>query len=90
MPPKLSKGNVRLMTDEGTSTGSALRRLKCRACSGYGNCGYKQMNIYSSKAVSICQMRKEEKLQCERDGVPLRCNLTDGSRDKRGPSALMA
>ena len=41
----------------------------CRACSGYGNCGYKQMNIYNGKAVSICQMRKK-KLQCERDGVP--------------------
>ena len=60
MPPKFPKGNVRLMTDD---------QLKCRACSGYGNCGYKQMNIYNGKAVSICQMRKK-KLQCERDGVP--------------------
>ena len=57
-----------LMTDEDLD-GFTLDQLKCRACSGYGNCGYKQMNIYNGKAVSICQMRKK-KLQCERDGVP--------------------
>ena len=68
MPPKFPKGNERLMTDEDLD-GFTLDQLKCRACSGDGNCGYKQMNIYNGKAVSICQMRKK-KLQCERDGVP--------------------
>ena len=83
MPPKFPKGNVRLMTDEDLD-GFTLDQLKCRACSGYGNCGYKQMNIYNGKAVSICQMRKK-KLQCERDGVPFEMSPHGWASRQAGP-----
>lgn len=48
--------------------GFDLSELKCRACSGYGNCGYRMYRLHEGKPVSICQLRKT-KLTEERDGV---------------------
>lgn len=42
--------------------------IRCRNCSGYGNCGYKKYSIYKEKALSICQLRKK-KCECARDGI---------------------
>ena len=81
MPPKFPKGNVRLMTDEDLD-GFTLDQLKCRACSGYGNCGYKQMNIYNGKAVSNTKCARRS-CSVNATAFPLRCSLTDGPRDKR-------
>ena len=49
--------------------GFKIDQVKCRSCSGYGNCGYKTYHIYHDKVVSICN-RTMKKLQCERDGIP--------------------
>jgi len=56
--PPLPK-NVRLMTEEDLD-GFTVDQIKCRACSGYGNCGFKSMNILNGKVVSICQRMKAE------------------------------
>ena len=42
--------------------GFPLKELKCRACSGYGNCGYRMYRLHEGKPVAICQMRKKELL----------------------------
>lgn len=60
-------GRITEMTAEDLG-GFDLEAVKCRSCSGYGNCGYKRMGLIDRKPVSICQMRIK-KLQCERDGV---------------------
>ena len=59
---------IREMTEEDFD-GFDLADIKCRSCSGYGNCGFKTYGIYQGKAVSICNQRKYQ-LQCERDGKP--------------------
>ena len=40
--------------------GFSLSELKCRACSGYGNCGYRMYKLDKGKPVLICQMRRDE------------------------------
>ena len=55
---------IREMTEEDFD-GFDLADIKCRSCSGYGNCGFKTYGIYQGKAVSICNQRKYQ-LQCER------------------------
>lgn len=56
--------------DDEILDGFALDDIKCRSCSGYGNCGYKQyfLNPDGKGAISICMMTRK-KMQCERDGV---------------------
>lgn len=56
--------------DDEVMDGFELNDIKCRSCSGYGNCGYKQyfLHPHESGVVSICMMTRK-KLQCERDGV---------------------
>ena len=53
--------------------GLDLEFIKCRSCSGYGNCGYKTYCIYDDgddeTVISICNRRKQ-KFICERDGIP--------------------
>lgn len=61
-------GAMRMLTDE-IIDGLDLEDIKCRSCSGYGNCGYKSHFLSDQGAVSIC-MRMRKQLQCERDGVP--------------------
>lgn len=55
--------------DEEIMDGFELNDIKCRSCSGYGNCGYKQyfLNPDGKGAISICMMTRK-KMQCERDG----------------------
>lgn len=55
------------VTEEDLS-GFPLKELKCRACSGYGNCGYRMYRLHEGKPVAICQMRRKE-LVAERDGA---------------------
>lgn len=46
--------------------GFMIQDLKCRACSGYGNCGYRMYRLHEGKPVLLCQLRKkslEEKAQ---------------------------
>ena len=66
---KRPAGNLRVLTDE-IIDGFDLDDIKCRSCSGYGNCGYKQyfLNPNGKGAISICMMTRK-KMQCERDGV---------------------
>lgn len=66
----LPKGRtaIRELTEEDFD-GFDLKDIKCRSCSGYGNCGFKSYGLYQGKAVSICNQRKYQ-LQCERDGKP--------------------
>lgn len=56
--------------DDEVLDGFELDDIKCRSCSGYGNCGYKQyfLSPDGKGAVSICMMTRK-KMQCERDGV---------------------
>ena len=42
--------------------GLNLEDIKCRACSGYGNCGFRQYCMKDGKPVLICQARKKELL----------------------------
>ena len=49
--------------------GFELSAIKCRSCSGYGNCGYKSYYLTDDGVASIC-MRRRRQLQCERDGIP--------------------
>lgn len=46
--------------------GFTLEQLKCDACSGYGNCGYRMYKIKDGKPVLICQQKKK-KLKTLRD-----------------------
>ncbi len=61
--------NMRTLTDD-VLDGFDINDIKCRSCSGYGNCGYKQyfLNPNGAGVVSICMMTRK-KMQCERDGV---------------------
>lgn len=39
--------------------GLSIKDVKCAACSGYGNCGYRQYRIYQGKPLLICQLKKK-------------------------------
>ena len=49
--------------------GFDMKDLKCRGCSGYGNCGYRMYGLWEGKAFCMCRMRRRQ-LQCEREGIP--------------------
>ena len=66
--PKFQRGKVVELTEEELD-GFTLDELRCRSCSGYGNCGYKMYRLMNDDVVSICT-RRMKKLQCERDGIP--------------------
>lgn len=55
----MAKRGLKPLTDEDLR-GESIDVVKCRACSGYGNCGYKTYHLYEKKALSICNMRKEK------------------------------
>ena len=67
-PVPKGPGGMRELTDD-VVDGLDLNDIKCRSCSGYGNCGYKQyfLDPNGKGAISICMMTRK-KLQCERDG----------------------
>ena len=59
---KMTKGKVVEMTDDDLH-GVELSTIKCRSCSGYGNCGYKSYHIYKGTVVSICNQKKEKEFK---------------------------
>lgn len=67
-PPKAVRG-FRMLTDE-VLDGFQLEEIKCRSCSGYGNCGYKSMFLKPEGGVASVCMNRRKQLQCKRDGVP--------------------
>ena len=42
--------------------GIDVKDIKCRACSGYGNCGYRSYRIYEGKPVLLCLSRRDQLL----------------------------
>lgn len=74
--PKAARGMRTL--DEKITDGLELDDIKCRSCSGYGNCGYKQyfMHPEGKGVVSVCMMTRK-KLQCERDGEDFTLDMLD-------------
>ena len=47
--------NVKEITAEDLGE-HAIEDIKCRACSGYGNCGYKAFRVYNGRPYSICSL----------------------------------
>ena len=66
--PKPRPRGMRRLTDE-VLDGFELADIKCRSCSGYGNCGYKSYFLTDDGVASIC-MRRRRQMQCKRDGIP--------------------
>ena len=64
----MAKRGFKPMTDEDLR-GNSIDVVKCRACSGYGNCGYKTFRLYGDKPYSICNLRLL-KVQTEGQGAP--------------------
>lgn len=62
------KGNLRILTAD-VLDGFSLDDIKCRSCSGYGNCGYKSNYLNPAGGIASVCMRFRKQLQCERDGV---------------------
>ena len=52
----LAKRGVSQLTDEDLR-GNDITVVKCRACSGYGACGYKTFFMYDGKPYSVCNLR---------------------------------
>lgn len=52
----LKKRGVSMLTDEDL-LGNDIKLVKCRACSGYGACGYKGFYLYGDKPYSVCRLR---------------------------------
>ena len=63
---KFANTRLRLLTEE-VLAGFDLQEIKCRSCSGYGNCGYKSMFLSDGKPVSICMDMRRERI-IKRDG----------------------
>ena len=52
----MAKRGFKPLTDEDLR-GEDISVVKCRACSGYGNCGYKTFFLYDGKPYSVCNLR---------------------------------
>lgn len=55
----LAKRGVVPLTDEDLR-GNDISVVKCRACSGYGNCGYKTFFLYDGSPYSVCNLRLQK------------------------------
>ena len=53
------KRGIKPLTDEELN-GEDITVVKCRACSGYGNCGYKTFRLYQNGPVSVCNLRLQK------------------------------
>jgi len=53
---RLAKRGVSVLTDDDLR-GNDVKVVKCRACSGYGACGYKTFYLYDGSPYSICNLR---------------------------------
>lgn len=66
---KFANTRLRILTDEALA-GFEINDIKCRSCSGYGNCGYKSMFLADGKPVSICMdMRKKRIIKRDGEGA---------------------
>lgn len=52
----MAKRGFKPLTDDDLN-GKDVAFVKCRACSGYGNCGYKTFRLYDGGPVSVCNLR---------------------------------
>ena len=52
----MAKRGFKPLTDEDLC-GEDVSVVKCRACSGYGNCGYKTFRLYDGTPYSVCNLR---------------------------------
>ena len=52
---KLAARGVSQLTDEDLR-GNDISVVKCRACSGYGACGYKTFYLYDNTPYSVCNL----------------------------------
>lgn len=55
----MAKRGFKELTDEDLS-GRGIDAAKCRACSGYGNCGYKTFRLYEGQPYSVCNLRLQK------------------------------
>ena len=63
---KFANTKLRILTDE-VLAGFTIDDIKCRSCSGYGNCGFKSMFLDNGKPVSICMDMRRSRI-IKRDG----------------------
>ncbi|WP_165062167.1 MULTISPECIES: hypothetical protein [unclassified Adlercreutzia] len=63
------KGSLRIL-DDAVLDGFSLNDIKCRSCSGYGNCGYKSTYLVPGGGIASICMQRRHQMRCERDGVP--------------------
>ena len=56
---KLAERGVSKLTDDDLR-GNDIKVVKCRACSGYGACGYKTFFLYDGTPYSVCNLRLEK------------------------------
>ena len=61
MVAKVNLNNLQL--SPGDVGGLNLEDITCRACSGYGNCGYRMYRLNEGKPVLICQQMKDQLLK---------------------------
>ncbi|MDD6289410.1 MAG: hypothetical protein PUA57_04360 [Eggerthellales bacterium] len=61
MVAKVNLNNLQL--SPGDLGGLNLEDITCRACSGYGNCGYRMYRLNEGKPVLICQQMKDQLLK---------------------------
>ena len=52
----LAKRGINTLSDE-ELCGQDIAVVKCRACSGYGACGYKTFFLYNGSPYSVCNLR---------------------------------
>ena len=56
---RLAKRGVSTLTDDDLR-GNDIKVVKCRACSGYGACGYKTFFLYDGSPYSVCNLRLQK------------------------------
>ena len=61
MVAKVNLNNLQL--SPGDLGGLNLEDITCRACSGYGNCGYRMYRLNEGPPVLICQQMKDQLLK---------------------------
>lgn len=59
MMAALARRGVSTLTDEDLQ-GNDISVVKCRACSGYGACGYKTFFVYDNSPYSVCNLRLQK------------------------------
>ena len=72
--PKRPKAKNLRILDDSVLDGFDLKDIKCRSCSGYGNCGFKSSYLNPEGGVASICMHTRKRLQCERDGVEFDIN----------------